>query len=173
MHKPDAKPNTKPNTKAQPVPILVVDDRVHDLSVIQAVLDAPDHQLVLMQSANEALAALMAAEFAAILLDVKMPDMRGYQLAKLIHGRKTSQALPIIFMSAHRTDATDAMLGYEAGGMDYLLKPVDPATLRAKVAVFAKLFRQRAKLQAEAVANQVENIRLQALLAHSNPKKGN
>jgi len=66
-----------------------------------------------------------------------MPDMTGSGLARLIKGRKLSHHLPIIFVSAHRRDGTDMMLGYEAGAVDYFIKPFDPTVLRAKVAVFA------------------------------------
>ena len=85
--------------------------------------------------------ALLQTEFAAVLLDVKMPDMTGYELARLILGRKLNRHLPIIFVSSHRTDGTDVMLGYEAGAVDYITKPFDPPVLRSKVGVFAQLYR--------------------------------
>ena len=116
-----------------PVPLLIVDDQARNLAVLESVLNSPDYQLVMVQSAQDALLALLNTDFAAVLLDVKMPEMNGYQLARLIHGRKANRSLPIIFVSGHRTDATDAHLGYEAGGVDYVNKPFDPAILRAKV----------------------------------------
>jgi DNA-binding response OmpR family regulator len=73
--------------------------------------------------------------------------------------------LPIIFVSSHRTDGTDVMLGYEAGAVDYITKPFDPTVLRAKVGVFAELYRQRAALVAEAVDLRGQNERLQQVLA--------
>ena len=88
-------------------------------------------------------------DFAAILLDVKLPDMSGCQLVRLIHGRKANRRLPIIFVSGHRTDATDIHLGYEGGGVDYVCKPFHPVIIRSKVAVFAELYRQRVALAEE------------------------
>jgi CheY-like chemotaxis protein len=147
------------------IPILIVDDRPGNLLTIESILSMPSYRLVMVQSAQEALLALLHAEFAAVLLDVKMPEMNGYELARLIRGRKACRHLPIIFVSAHHRDGTDAMLGYEAGAVDYLIKPFDPAALRAKVAVFAELFRQRAALAAEAVTLRTENTRLHRILA--------
>jgi len=148
-----------------PVPILIVDDRVRNLTIIRSVLDSPDYHLVMVQNAQDALLALLNTDFAAVLLDVKMPDLTGYDLARLIHGRKTNRHLPIIFISGHRTDAADERIGYEAGGVDYVCKPFDPVVLRTKVEVFAELYRQRAALGADAASLRDENARLHHLLA--------
>ena len=147
-----------------PVPILVVDDNPKNLTVIDSVLDSPEYQLVMVQSAQDALQALLRMEFAAILLDVKMPVMSGYALARLIKGRKLNRHLPIIFISGHHTDASDVQVGYAAGGVDYVCKPFDPFVVRAKVEVFAELYRQRAALTTEANTLRVENARLQQVL---------
>ena len=147
------------------VPILIVDDRPKNLAVIESVLDLADYQLVLVQTAQDALTALLTTDFAAVLLDVKMPCMTGYELARLIHSRKANRSLPIIFVSGHRTEASDVRHGYEAGGVDYVCKPFDPVVLRAKVAVFAQLYRQRTALVAEASSLRVENTRLLQALA--------
>ncbi len=146
------------------VPILIVDDRPNNLFVLESVLDAPDYQLVMVQSAQEALMALLSTEFAAVLLDVKMPEMTGYELARVIHGRRANRRLPIIFLSGHRVDAKDMKLGYEAGGVDYVCKPFDPVVIRTKVEVFAELYRQRTALTAETIALRAENTRLQNLI---------
>ena len=147
-----------------PVPILVVDDNPKNLAVIDSVLESPEYQLILVQSAQDALQALLIMEFAAILLDVKMPVMSGYALARLIKGRKLNRQLPIIFISGHHTDASDVQVGYAAGGVDYVCKPFDPFVVRAKVEVFAELYRQRAALTTEANTLRVENARLQQVL---------
>ncbi len=147
-----------------PVPILVVDDNPKNLAVIDSVLDSPEYQLVMVQSAQDALQALLRMEFAAVLLDVKMPEMSGYVLARLIKGRKLNRHLPIIFISAHHTDASDVRVGYAAGGADYVCKPFDPFVVQAKVEVFAELYRQRADLTTEANTLRVENVRLQQVL---------
>lgn len=153
------------------VPVLIVDDRPGNLAVLESILNFPEYRLVMVQSAQDALLALLNMEFAAVLLDVKMPDMNGYQLARLIHGRRANRSLPIIFVSGHHTDATDAYLGYEAGGVDYVNKPFDPAILRVKVAVFAELYRDRFALAAEAAALRGENARLSKMLADRDTKE--
>ncbi len=160
-------PNPMPNRTEPmktPVPILVVDDNPRNLAVIDSVLESPEYQLVLVQTAQDALQALLCMEFAAVLLDVKMPVVSGYELARLIKGRKLSRHLPIIFISAHRTDVSDARVGYTAGGADYVCKPFDPYVLRAKVEVFAELYREHAELTLEANTLRVENARLQQVL---------
>ena len=153
-----------------PVPILVVDDRPKNLAVIDSVLDSPEYQLVLVQTAQDALTALLRMDFAAVLLDVKMPDMTGYELARLIKGSKLSRHLPIIFVSAHHTDKSDVQVGYAAGGVDYVCKPFDPFVLRAKVEVFAEFYRQRTSLTAEATTLRSENTRLQQILTTQSSK---
>jgi DNA-binding response OmpR family regulator len=153
-----------------PVPLLIVDDQPKNLAALESVLNLPDYQLVMVQSAQDALLALLNTDFAAVLLDVKMPEMNGYQLARLIRGRKANRSLPIIFVSGHHTDATDAHLGYEAGGVDYVNKPFDPAVLRAKVRVFAELYRDRFTLVAEAAVLRGENARLLQILGQPDSK---
>lgn len=148
------------------VPLLIVDDQPRNLAALESVLDSPDYQLVTVQNANDALKALLNTDFAAVLLDVRMPEMNGYQLARLIRGRKANRSLPIIFISGHRTDATDAHLGYEAGGVDYVTKPFDPAILRQKVAIFAELYRDRHALAQEAASLRGENNRLLHMLGN-------
>jgi light-regulated signal transduction histidine kinase (bacteriophytochrome) len=93
------------------------------------------------------LLALLAKEYAVIVLDVKMPGMTGIELAQLIRGRRKTQHIPILFLTAH-TDQS-ALEGYEAGGVDFLTKPIQPAVLRSKVAVFADLARKSSALLAE------------------------
>jgi two-component system, sensor histidine kinase len=135
------------------IPILVVDDRPECLTVIGSVLDSSDYELVMVQSGQAALRALLHTDFAAALLDVKMPDMSGYELARVIHARKSRRRLPIIFVSGHFADAKDMQLAYEVGGVDYVTKPFDPHVLRAKVRLFAELYRQR-------IAHAAEGVRL-------------
>jgi len=153
------------------IPILIVDDRPANLVAIESVLTMPEYHLVMVQSTQEALLALLHTEFAAVLLDVKMPDISGYHLARLIKGRKLSQHLPIIFVSAHYKDGTDMKTGYESGAVDYLIKPFDPMVLRAKVAVFAELYRQRTALSGETLTLRGENTRLRHILATQESKE--
>jgi PAS domain S-box-containing protein len=124
------------------ISILLVDDDPKNLLALESVLESPEHRLVKAQTADEALLALMREDHAAIVLDVQMPDLNGIDLARLIKQRKRSQHIPIIFLTAHYREHEHAVLGYDVGAVDYLVKPVHPAVLRSKVAVFVDLFRK-------------------------------
>jgi len=126
----------------QPVSILLVDDDQNNLLALESILDFSDYRLVKAQSADAALLALMQDEYAAIVLDVQMPDLSGIELARLIKQRKRTQHVPIIFLTAHYKESEHAVLGYDVGAVDYLTKPVHPAVLRSKVSVFVDLFRK-------------------------------
>jgi PAS domain S-box-containing protein len=125
-----------------PISILLVDDDPNNLLALEAILDSPEHRLVKAQSADEALLALMREDYAAIVLDVQMPDLSGIELARLIKQRKRTQHIPILFLTAHYRENEHAVLGYDVGAVDYLTKPVHPAVLRSKVSVFVDLFRK-------------------------------
>lgn len=131
----------------QRVNILLVDDRAENLIALESILDAPDYRLVRAQNGQDALLAVLADDFAAIVLDVRMPGMTGIELAQLIRQRRKSQHVPILFLTAHGDES--AIEGYQAGAVDFLTKPIQPAVLRSKVAVFAELFRKSAALKAE------------------------
>jgi len=125
-----------------PVSILLVDDDQNNLLALESILDFSDYRLVKAQTADAALLALMQEEYAAIVLDVQMPDLSGIELARLIKQRKRTQHVPIIFLTAHYKESEHAVLGYDVGAVDYLTKPVHPAVLRSKVSVFVDLFRK-------------------------------
>lgn len=125
-----------------PTSILLVDDDPKNLLALEAILESPDHRLVKAQTADEALLALMREDYAAIVLDVQMPDLNGIELARLIKQRKRTQHIPILFLTAHYRENEHAVLGYDVGAVDYLTKPVHPAVLRSKVSVFVDLFRK-------------------------------
>ena len=124
-----------------PVSILLVDDKIENLVALESILDSPDYRLVRAQNAEEALLALLAGEFAVIVLDVKMPGMDGIELAQMIRARKKTQHVPILLLTAHAPDSM--MAGYAAGAVDFLSKPIQFQVLRSKVAIFADLFRHR------------------------------
>jgi two-component system sensor histidine kinase/response regulator len=136
-----------PMSKERVVNILLVDDRKENLLVLEGILEAPGYHLVRALSGQEALLALLAQDFAAIVLDVQMPGMNGIELAQIIRGRKKTRHIPIVFLTAHGDDS--AIAGYEAGAADFLTKPFQPAVLRSKVAVFADLSRKSSALMAE------------------------
>ena len=136
---------------AELVKVLLVDDQVRNLEALQAVLHPSGCRLITAQSADEALLALLQHDFAAIVLDVRMPGMDGLELARLIKGRRRTRHVPILFLTAYLLDEKDVLRGYQAGAVDYLTKPLDPEILRAKINIFADLHRVS---QALAEANQ-------------------
>src|SRR6185436_11428686 len=89
----------------------------------------------------EALLALLNHEFAAIILDIKMPGTSGVELAQLIKTRKRSQHIPILFLTAYMLDESEILQAYQVGAVDFMSKPVNPYILRSKVGVFVDLFR--------------------------------
>jgi len=124
------------------VRILVVDDVPENLVSLGAILDDPGYVVTCAASGAEALRRLMEQELAVILLDVQMPVLDGIETARLIRQREACRNVPIIFITAY-ADVGRISDGYEVGAVDYLIKPCDPAILRAKVAVFAQLHRAR------------------------------
>ncbi|HLZ93405.1 MAG TPA: response regulator [Candidatus Acidoferrum sp.] len=145
-HREEAAPQEK-------VKILLVDDNPDNLVSLEAALDSLGQQLVSARSGTEALRHLLENDFAAILLDVKMPDMDGFETAELIRSRKRSQHTPILFLTAYRNEE-HLFRGYDLGAVDFLFKPIVPEILRSKVAVFVELSRsaQRQRRQAEILA---------------------
>jgi len=122
--------------------ILIVDDQPRNLDVLEAMLAPMNCVLVRAQSADDALLELLRREFAAIVLDIRMPGMGGIELATLIKQRKRSQHVPILFLTAHLHDEADVLRGYGVGAVDYLSKPVNAEILRSKIGVFVELFRK-------------------------------
>src|SRR5712671_1642189 len=127
-------------------PILLVDDQPANLDALEASLATTGCKFVLARSADEALLALLDQDFAAIVLDVMMPGMSGFELATMIKRRERTRQVPILFLTARMLDQQDELRGYGAGAVDYLTKPLDPQILRAKIAVFVELFRKRRAL---------------------------
>lgn len=125
------------------IPVLLVDDQQRNLDVLRAILGGLDYHLVEALSGAEALASLHNEEFAVVLLDVMMPGMDGFECAKLIRATRNCTHTPIIFVSAVADDMDFVYKGYSSGAVDYIVKPLNPAVLKAKVAIFADLFRTR------------------------------
>ncbi len=119
-------------TFKEPANILLVDDDSRNLDVLESILSIPDYRLFRARTADEALLALIADEFAVIVLDVRMPDVSGYELAQLIKQRKRTQHIPILFLTAYYREDGDVLQGYGAGAVDYLSKPVNPLILRSR-----------------------------------------
>ncbi len=128
------------------VPLLLVDDQPANLDALEASLASTGCRFVLARSADEALLALLDQDFAAIVLDVMMPGMSGFDLATMIKRRERTRQVPILFLTARMLDAQDEKRGYRVGAVDYLTKPLDPEILRSKIAVFVDLYRKRRAL---------------------------
>jgi PAS domain S-box-containing protein len=133
-----------------PVQILLVDDQPANLLALEAVLDGPGQGLVRAGSGEQALRLLAADDFAVVLLDVNMPGLDGFAAAKLIRSQERSRHTPIIFLTGYDSDAFPVVEAYKLGAVDYLVKPLVPEILRAKVAVFVELARQARQLRAQA-----------------------
>ena len=122
------------------VDILLVDDEHANLDALEAVLEDQSYRLLRATNADTALKLLLEHDVAAIVLDIKMPGISGFELAKMIKGTKRFRQIPIVFLTAYLVDDRDIMTGYGTGAVDYLTKPFNPAILRQKIAVFAELF---------------------------------
>ena len=142
------------------VKILLVDDNADNLVSLEAALEILDEKMVIARSGREALRHLLEHDFAAILLDVKMPDMDGFETAELIRARKRSQNTPILFLTGYRNEE-HLFRGYDLGAVDFLFKPIVPEVLRSKVAVFVQLHRsvQTQKAQAQILAKAEQKFR--------------
>jgi signal transduction histidine kinase len=137
-------------TADERVNILLVDDQPANRVALEAMLQGLGQNLVKAESGREALKQLMSADFAVILLDVKMPEMDGFETASLIRQRDKSRDTPIIFLTAADRTQTEAVRGYAVGAVDYLVKPVVPEFVRSKVAVFVELAKKNALLRRQA-----------------------
>jgi signal transduction histidine kinase len=131
-----------PSPDDEPVNILLVDDEPRNLTVLESILENPGYRLVRAESGDQALLALVASEFAVIVLDIHMPGMSGFELAQLVKRRPKTASIPIIFLTAHYSEDRHVIEGYESGAVDYLHKPVNAVVVRSKVAVFAELYRK-------------------------------
>src|SRR5215213_9454437 len=131
----------------QPINILLVDDRPENLLALEALLQPLGYHLIKASSGQEALRCALQYDFAVILLDVQMPNIDGFETAELIRSRELSRSTPIIFLTAVSTSELHIAKGYLAGAVDYLLKPLLPEILLAKVAIFVDLYTKTAEVR--------------------------
>ncbi len=134
------------------VNVLVVDDKPESLFAIESALREPGLSIVKANSGNDALGKLLEDDFSCVLLDVEMPEMDGFEVARLIREDANTRHIPIMFITAHAAEG-DRFHGYQAGAVDYLFKPLDPNVLRSKVRVFAELYRR-----SEIIADQSHRL---------------
>lgn len=140
--------------------ILMVDDQPENLAAVEVALDSLKQNLIRANSGDEALRWLLDNDAAVILLDVHMPELDGFETAKLIRSRPRTKHTPIIFLTARAKDEMDTYQGYSLGAVDYIFKPFEPEILKSKVSVFADLFRQSQQLkeQSELLAFQSSEL---------------
>jgi PAS domain S-box-containing protein len=154
-------------TETERVNILLVDDRSENLLALEAILEPLNQNLVRASSGEDALRCLLEREFAAILLDVQMPGMNGFETAELIKARERTRFTPIIFLTAISKDEEYVYKGYSVGAVDYMFKPFQPAILQSKVRVFVDLYLQQRRITEQ--EQRIRDIERQELeLQHMN-----
>lgn len=136
-----------PEAMAETLTVLLVDDRLENLISLAATLE-PGHRLLMASSGEEALELLLKHDIALVLLDVQMPGLDGYEVARLMRGNPRTAHIPIIFITAVLRDEAAVLRGYEAGAIDFLTKPFSSLMLRNKVDVLLALEQSRRRLDA-------------------------
>src|SRR6476661_609679 len=129
------------------VNVLLVDDQPAKLLAYEVILRDLGENLIKASSARQALEYLLKTDVAILLIDVQMPELDGFELAAMIREHPRFQQTALIFVSAIHLSDLDRLRGYEAGGVDYVPVPVVPEILRAKVSVFADLYRKTRALE--------------------------
>lgn len=156
-----------------PANILAVDDDTRSLMALQGLLADMSLRVVTAKSGEEALRCVLKQDFAVILMDARMPGVDGFEAARLIRERERSRNTPIIFLTSAYEDTPSVTRGYEAGAVDYIVKPLRPEVLKSKISVFVNLYRNNAILTQEVKERQAaeEHLRvsqqsLRALASH-------
>ncbi|HEY0677392.1 MAG TPA: response regulator [Chitinophagaceae bacterium] len=130
--------------------ILLVDDREDNLLSIETILEPAGYKFVKANSGRQALKILLTEfDFALILMDVKMPNLNGFETASLIYEREKLRHIPIVFITANNYGEENIYKGYRTGAVDYIYKPINPELLRAKVGVFVELYQKNHRLMAQ------------------------
>ncbi|HEX5168869.1 MAG TPA: response regulator, partial [Cyclobacteriaceae bacterium] len=142
--------------------ILLIDDREDNLTSIEAILEPCGYQFVKAKSGKEALRILLnECDFSLILMDVKMPNLNGFETATLIYQRDRLKHIPIIFITANNFGDENVFKGYQTGAVDYIYKPINQDILRAKVSVFVDLYEKTLKLQEQERSLTAANANLE------------
>ncbi|WP_299707796.1 hybrid sensor histidine kinase/response regulator [uncultured Pontibacter sp.] len=144
----DTKLTTAP-TDTQPVKIMLVDDKEENLVSLESLLfeEGDNITYLFANSGEEALKMALQEELALILLDVQMPGMNGYEVARYLRDISKTRDVPIIFVTAIHQQDVHVIEGFEAGAVDFLFKPLHPAITKAKVAAFVRFYLQKKELE--------------------------
>jgi CheY-like chemotaxis protein len=137
-----------------PPSVLIVDDNTDSLRSLELLLEPLGARVVTAGSGHEAIRLLESEQFAVVLLDVQMPGMDGFETSASIRGQEQNRSIPIIFLTGLSTAPEHIFRGYEAGAVDYIVKPFDPIILRSKVAVFVELFEKSREIARQALLLQ-------------------
>jgi response regulator RpfG family c-di-GMP phosphodiesterase len=164
---------------AEPCSILIVDDMEENLIAFEAVLGPLHQHLVRARSGEEALKAMLRRDFAVVLLDVRMPDMDGFETAANIKRLDQTKDVPVILVTGTQPGADYAYRGYAIGAADFITKPIDPWVLRTKINVFLDLYRKNRQLamrsqssDADRLAEITERLAQIELLLRNRPETG-
>jgi len=150
------------NSVPEQASVLAVDDDTRNLTALQGLLSAMPLRVVTAKSGEEALRCILKEDFAVILLDARMPGMDGFEVARLIRERERSSLTPIIFLTGAYEDTPSMTRGYEAGAVDYIVKPLRPEVLKSKISVFVDLYRKNAALVQEIKERTAAEMHLKA-----------
>lgn len=127
--------------------ILLVDDKKENLLALKAILEIPGLNIFTATSGNTALGLMLDHDFAVVILDVRMPEMDGFEVAELMRKSEKTKFIPIIFVTAFNKDENYIFKGYEIGAVDYLFKPLDPVIFKSKVNIFLELDKKKKELE--------------------------
>jgi two-component system NtrC family sensor kinase len=141
--------------------VLVVDDVEGNLVALEALLADLDCDVVLARSGNQALRALLKRQFAVALLDVQMPEMDGFEVARHARQNPLTRDVPLLFLTATHDSEEGVLRGYGSGAVDFLFKPIDSIILRSKVRIFLDLYRSRSELAAQKRALETTHAELE------------
>ncbi|TAN42535.1 MAG: response regulator [Nitrospirae bacterium] len=134
-------------TGTDKIPVLLVDDRPENLTAMESLLEDMGLDIFKATSGNEALRLSLKHDFAIVLMDVRMPDMDGFETAELMRANPKTGRLPIIFVTGVMKDTEHQFKGYGAGAFDYMMKPIEPNILLSKMRVFCDLYQQRRRIE--------------------------
>jgi PleD family two-component response regulator len=154
--------------------ILLVDDRSENLLALEGTLEDEDYNLFKATSGQEALRLVLKHDFDLILLDVQMPEMDGFEVAKLLRSKKKTEDIPIIFITAINKERKYIDKGYEVGAENYLFKPIEPEVLKCKMRASLQYhdYRKRMKLhEARLIEKKKEKQEAKNNLSCSVPSK--
>jgi signal transduction histidine kinase len=140
----------------QQASILVVDDDAKSLMAMRELLQSPALRVVVASSGQQALESILREDFAVVLMDARMPIVDGFETARRMREHERARHTPIIFLTGAYEDPPSMFRGYEAGAVDYLVKPLVPEILKSKIAVFVELYSKSADLRA--LAARVQSV---------------